>query len=223
MHTDGNSADAPFPPVMASVRQEKIVTDWAILDRQMSAYGPYLRDEFLLNPAESNALATTLATEISALPDADLQGLLTAETVPLSERLDELVGFQSFMDLVHANPGHPGLTRAQVITQNYISFVYLGDACFKTLRKCAPSGSVTKRCCKFLSDNPVRAFRNAVAHANWKYKSDFSGLIFWSRKGDAPSDPLTRFEVTQTDLGFWQALARCVAYVAFMEVIKRKQ
>jgi len=127
------------------------------------------------------------------------------------------------MDLVHDNPGHPGLTRAQVIAQNYISFVYLGDACFKTIRKCAPTGSVTKRCCRFLTDNPVRAFRNAVAHANWKYKSDFSGLIFWSRKGNDPTEEPSRFEVSQVDLGFWQALARCVAYVAYTEATNKDE
>lgn len=196
------------------------MTDWTILDNQMRNYSPFLRDEFRITPPESNALASTLAAEINALPEETRHALLSAETVQPSDRLDELVGFQSFMDLVHANPGHPGLTRAQVITQNYISFVYLGDACFKTLRKCAPSGSVAKRCCKFLTDNPVRAFRNAVAHANWKYKPDYSGLTFWSRKGDNPSDPMERFEVSQKDLGFWQALARCVAYVTYTEGIK---
>jgi hypothetical protein len=80
---------------------------------------------------------------------------------------------------------------------------------------------VTKRCCKFLTDNPVRAFRNAVAHAKWQYKPDFSGLTFWSRKGGDASEPLTRFEVSQHDLGFWQALARCVAYVAYTEAINQ--
>ncbi len=195
------------------------MTDWTTLDDQMRSYSPFLRDEFRIGPPESNTLASTIAKEIRALPEEALQSFLSSETVQPSDRLDELVGFQSFMDLAQANPGHPGLTRAQVITQNYISFVYLGDACFKTLRKSAPSSSVTKRCCQFLTDNPVRAFRNAVAHANWKYKPDFSGLIFWSRKGNDISETLTRFEVSQDDLGFWQALARCVAYVAYSEGI----
>jgi hypothetical protein len=197
------------------------MTDWAKLDDQMRVYSPFLRDDFKIIPPESNALASTIATEINALPSDVLGHFLPCGMVEPLDRLDELVSFQSFMDLAHANPGHPGLTRAQVITQNYISFVYLGEACFKTLQKYAPSGSVTKRCCKFLTDNPVRAFRNAVAHANWKYKPDFSGLIFWSRKGSDTSELLTRFEVSQNDLGFWQALARCVAYVAYSEAINR--
>ena len=83
------------------------------------------------------------------------------------------------------------------------------------LQKVAAPGSVTKRSCKFLTDNPVRAFRNAVAHANWQYRADFKALIYWARKGSDPAEELARFEVTQDDLGFWQALSRSVAYAAY--------
>ncbi len=190
---------------------------WTTLDQQMKKYSPFLRDEFHIGAPESNALATTVAQEIRSLPKELLQPLLSGDMVLISDRLDELLAFQSFVDICHANPGHPGLVRAQVIIQNYISFVYLGDACFKALKKGTPSDSVTRRCCKFLTDNPVRAFRNAVAHANWKYKTDFSGLVFWARKGSNPNEAMTQFQVSQNDLRFWQALARCVAYVAYSE------
>ncbi len=90
------------------------------------------------------------------------------------------------MDMVGNIPNMPQLTRAQVIVQNYICFVYLGEACFQVLRREAPTGSTVKRCCRFLTDNPVRAFRNAVAHGNWKYTPEFSGLEFWARKGGDP-------------------------------------
>ena len=106
----------------------------------------------------------------------------------------------------------PARTRAQVVYQCYVCFIYLGDAWFKVLRKQMPDGSATKRCCKFLTDNPVRAFRNAIAHGNWDYLKDFTGLEFWARKGDIGEEPLSRFEVSRDDLAFWQALARCVAY-----------
>jgi hypothetical protein len=192
--------------------------DWTYLDKQMRRYSPYLRDEFRVVPPDSNALATTIGREICNLPDDAVRTILSGTHVLPKDRLDELVAFQSFMELARSSPRHPGLRRAQVITQNYVSFVYLGDACFKALREHAPSGTVTRRCCKFLTDNPVRAFRNALAHANWKYKDDFSGLVFWARKGSNPKEPLARFEVSQRDLGFWQALARCIAYVAYNEL-----
>jgi hypothetical protein len=99
--------------------------------------------------------------------------------------------------------------------QNYVCFVYLNEACFRVLQKALATGSVTKRCCKFLTDNPVRAFRNAVAHANWTYREDFGGLVFWARKGAGSDEEMARFEVTQDELQFWQALSRCVAYAAY--------
>jgi hypothetical protein len=195
--------------------------DWIKLDDQMKVYSPFLRDDLKIDPPESNSLASTIAIEFKRLPNDVIESLLTPEIVCPVDRLEELIAFQSFMDLVHVNQSHPGLIRAQVITQNYIAFVYLGEALFTTLRKCTPNGSVTKRCCKFLTNNPVRAFRNAIAHANWKYKPDFSGLMFRARKGDDPTEPMVLFEVSQNDLNFWQSLARCVAYVVYSELIDR--
>jgi hypothetical protein len=111
-----------------------------------------------------------------------------------------------------------GSRRAQVITQNYICFVYLGEACFKALKKEVQAETATQRCCKYLTDNPVRAFRNAIAHSNWCYLPDFSGLEFWARKGADPAERPTRFEVRQQELDFWQSLARCTAYAAYLSL-----
>src|SRR5262249_11910426 len=102
-----------------------------------------------------------------------------------------------------------------VLSQNYICFVYLPEACFRVLSKVCPNGSATKKCAQFLSNNPVRAFRNAIAHANWMYRADFGGLIYWARNGSDQNEPLEKFEVAQNDLAFWQALSRCVAYSAY--------
>ncbi|MCM2358949.1 MAG: hypothetical protein NDI77_12425 [Geobacteraceae bacterium] len=120
------------------------------------------------------------------------------------------------MDFANSIQGNPYVTRAQVITQNYICFVYLGDALFKHLKAVLPPPLVTGRCCRFLLNNPIRAFRNAVAHSNWRYKRDFSGLEFWARKGSGPDEPLERFEVLQDELTYWQSLSRCVGYAAYM-------
>ena len=126
-----------------------------------------------------------------------------------------MTAFQTFMDSASAVHGNPATTRAQVIVQNYVCFVYLGEACFRALLIASKPGSVSRRCCKFLTDNPVRAFRNAIAHANWNYASDFGGSVFWARKSAAPHEPLSRFEVSQPELDFWQTLSRGVAYAAY--------
>ena len=108
--------------------------------------------------------------------------------------------------------------RAQVLYPNYICFVYLGEAPFKVLSREAPPSSVTRKCARLLTNNPVRAFRNAVAHGNWRYRDDFAGLVFWSRKGSDSSEDLHRFEVEQHELNFWQALSRGVAYSAYLHL-----
>jgi len=186
------------------------------LDQQMHQWSTRLRDDLRIGPPESNQLATTIAREVADLPDEAKQRAREASQIPLETRIEELVAFQGWMDLVHsATEPHPVVVRAQVVYQNYICFVYLGESCFSILKKELPSGSTAKKCCKFLTDNPVRAFRNALAHANWRYLPDFSGLEYWARKGSEPTKLMARFEVSQQDLTFWQALARCTAYASF--------
>lgn len=161
-------------------------------------------------------LATTIRREVQALPEQDRKLLYVQEGVTVRDRLDELIAFQGFMDLVHSLPTDSRLIRAQVLAQNYVCFVYLGESCFMTLRRVSPAGSAIRRCSEFLTQNPVRAFRNAVAHALWRYRDDFSGLEFWARKGSDRDEPTIRWEVSQEDLMFWQAIARCTAYATFL-------
>ncbi len=191
--------------------------DFDILDQQMQRWATRLRDDLRIDPPESNRLATTIANEVAALPDESKRQARESSPFPLATRVEELVAFQGFMDQMRDSSVHgPVLVRSQVVYQNYICFVYLGESCFNVLKRVLPTGSTGKKCCKFLTDNPVRAFRNAVAHANWKYMPDFSGLEFWSRKGSDPGEALSRFEVSQQDLAFWQAVARATAYASFL-------
>jgi hypothetical protein len=186
------------------------------LDQQMQQWSTRLWDDLRIGPPESNQLATTIAREVAALSNEARQRARETSQIPPTVRIEELVAFQGYMELVHsATEPLPVVVRAQVVYQNYICFVYLGESCFNTLKKELPSGSTAKKCSKFLTDNPVRAFRNALAHVNWQYLPDFSGLEYWARKGAEPTEPMTRFEVSQQDLSFWQALARCTAYASF--------
>src|SRR5258708_11360725 len=133
------------------------------LDRQMQQWSTRLRDDLTIGPPESNRLATTIAKEVAALPDEVKQRVRDASQITLPIRIEELVAFQGWMDLIQASEPHPVIVRAQVVYQNYTCFVYLGDSCFKVLKRELPTGSTSKKCCSFLTDNPVRAFRNAVA------------------------------------------------------------
>jgi hypothetical protein len=190
------------------------MSEWSNIDEQLANFGTRLRDDLKISPETSLHLATTIADEIRQLlvKTPDFSKKLQNSYIPVNDRKNELVAFQGFMAFCNSLEPNPYIIRSQVCYQNYICFVYLGDAWFKELRKNMVSDSSTKLCCKFLTDNPVRAFRNAIAHGNWRYLSDYSGIEFWAKKGEGKEEPVVKFEVTQNDLNFWQALARCVAY-----------
>jgi hypothetical protein len=188
------------------------------LDEQMRSWSTRLRDDLSILPPASNCLASTIASEVSALSSDAKQRAKDKTRIPLAARLEELNAFQMWMDSIRGSDPIPAVIRAQVITQNYICFVYLGEACFTALMRELPSASTAKKCCKFLTDNPVRAFRNAIAHSNWQYLPNFQGLEFWAKKGADPNEQPSRFEVLQQELSFWQALARCVAYASYLSL-----
>lgn len=185
------------------------------LDDQMRYWSSRLVKELGIDESESKKLATTIAAQIRWLPPDAKAEIQSSSPVEIKKRYDELIAFQSWMDIVNSSPKHPGVIRAQVIVQNYICFVYLSDTCFKVMRKYLPNNCAAKKCCNYLINNPVRAFRNAIAHSNWCYKDDFSGIKFWAKKGAEQEEPLVEWEVNQEELSFWQALARCVAYAAY--------
>lgn len=185
------------------------------LDVQMQQWGSRLRDDLGIPAVPSNTLATAIADEVRSLDPESKAAVVDSSPVPLRCRLDELAAFQRFMDETSSVRREPHTVRAQVVVQNYICFVYLGESCFLALRRGSPAGSTLRRCCEFLTDNPVRSFRNAVAHGNWRYNRDFSGLVFWARKGSGRDEPLVESEVSQLELDFWQSLARCTAYASF--------
>ncbi len=194
---------------------------WIKLDSIMRQYSPRLRDDLGLTPSVSNSLASTIALEVQALPGDVLRSIRDEDVIGLQRRIDELVAFERFMDFasqVQATSGSIApLTRAQVTCQLYTVFVYLGDACFSRLRKSAVSGSVLKKCCKYLTDYPVRGLRNAVAHSSWRYADDFTGIVFHYFE-DAQKTKRTDYTVKQLELDFWDKLARVTAYAAFQTI-----
>jgi hypothetical protein len=189
--------------------------NWQHLDVQMQRFAERLTNEVKLTPEMLAKLATTIAADVRFLSSEQKKEIRAASPIPIEDRLAELQAFQGWMDQAKTVKNNPFVTRAQVLSQNYICFVYLPESCFRVLAKSCPSGSAAKKCAQFLSNNPVRAFRNAVAHSNWTYRPDFGALVYWARKGSDDDEPLGRFEVGQDDLAFWQALSRCVAYAAF--------
>ncbi|AFK05516.1 hypothetical protein Emtol_0246 (plasmid) [Emticicia oligotrophica DSM 17448] len=164
------------------------------LDNQLSIFRDLLQTEVKISEDKVDSIASTIATEIENIKDTLKSEILLASPVPLETRLEELSCFQTMMDTINKIRPRPEIVRSQVMTQNYVCFVYLKDTLFEVLRKKSETGSITKKCAKYLLNNPVRAFRNPIAHGNWKYKDDFSGLEFWAHKDNSESDIMTKYQ-----------------------------
>jgi len=190
-----------------------------VIDVQLSQFRQ-LENEIGISPADSQRLATSIHEEIDEWPKESKRAFVDSRVIPLNARIDELQAFQMWMDSSRASTD-PGTVRARVITQNYICFVYLNDACFRSLQTLAVEGSVTRRCADYLMRDGVRALRNAVAHSNWMYNEAFDGLVYWSKRKLHGNEPHLRFEVDQAQLGFWQALSRTVAYTSYLTLRDR--
>jgi hypothetical protein len=153
----------------------------------------------------SDHLATTIYRDIIASDPADIFSL--SDAISHAERFNELALFLNCIAERHLWKANALMNRAMLNLSNYMCFVYLGDACFVRLRKALPSVSTAGRCCRYLTDNPIRAFRNAIAHGNWRVSE---GVIhYWARKGESSNAPLSEFSVTENDREFWFFLAVC--------------
>jgi hypothetical protein len=186
------------------------------LDRQLAPFRDRLCSEVGLKPEDAGKVATLVAADIRFLPVEAKTEIKAASPVPLSVRFEELVAFQAWSDFATSVRNNPAITRASVVVQNYICFVYLKDACFEVVARLAAAGSVAALSAGYLSRGAVRDFRNAFSHANWNYNTTFTGLNCWVLE-DARnrSGPMRHFEVSQADLNFWQALSRGVAYATY--------
>lgn len=178
-----------------------------------------LQQEVGLNVEESKKVATLVAADVRFLPTTVKAEFASASPVPLTARLEELTAFQAWSDYASSIRARPEITRAQVVAQNYICFVYLKDACFEVIARHASQGSVAGRCAAYLSRGAVRDFRNAFSHANWCYSKDFSGLECWVLEDvRSHSGKMRHFNVSQDDMNFWQTLSRDVAYATYEQL-----
>lgn len=192
------------------------------LDIQLKQFSDKLKNEVGIPDIYLDEVANKIQLEVSNLTSRSVQKIKTDSTISLQHRYNELKGFQLMMDFMNNNNvKNAGLIRSQVITQNYICFVYLKDSYFKSLQKITPVDSITHRCCKFLVSGELRKFRNAIAHGNWNYKSDFDGLEYWDFKNGNKSNGYEKFEINQNQLNFWQTLSRVVAYCSIEIIINK--
>jgi hypothetical protein len=130
---------------------------WNSIDLQMRQYADRIQSEVKLSAEHSSNLATSIAADVRFLSVEQKLEIKAASPIALEDRMAELTAFQAWMDQAHLIKQSPAITRAQVLTQSYICFVYLPESCFRALAKVCPSGSAARKCAQFLSNNPVRA------------------------------------------------------------------
>lgn len=189
----------------------EVMTDWTALDTQLARWSSKLTDDLGVLPADASRLATAIAADVAVLSPENRAKLVDGSNVTLQDRLDELRGFEAWMSIA-SQVAHPGVVRAQVITQNYVCFVYLRDDWFHVLRGVSSPGSATERTASFLTEDPVRAFRNAFSHGSWRYRADYRALQYWARRNG--KGPIVEWVTEQAELEFWQALSRVLAYAS---------
>jgi len=182
------------------------------LRRYAEKYATWLslpRDSPWLEQAASSVFA-----EVTALPDSTIREIVDKSSVGIEKRIHEVVAFNAWMEYVNAiEPPAPALVRAQVQSQLYFSFVYLRDRLVVPVRDKLPESSATRAALHALTREPVRHVRNAVAHGEWAYNEDFSGLRFWDRS--------VEIVLLQCELDAWSTLARGVT-CAVLEAVRAR-
>jgi hypothetical protein len=191
------------------------------LDNQTYEFKDDIMSHLGFSEVEAARVCSAIAAEIYKLPSDVIEDFIQASVMPLKVRHEELKAFQAWTEIANSL-NNPFIRRAQVITQNYICFVYLKDSCFEIFAKRAPRNTIIARCCAFLTSGDVRKFRNGFAHGNWSYLPEFSGLEARARQKPLDSSSsLERIVVTQKQLDFWQTLARAVAYTIYETLLEQ--
>lgn len=117
---------------------------WETINEQMREYAPRLTGELRLATDVASKLATHISADVRFLTVDQKNQIRAASPVPIQDRLQELIAFQGWMELASGIKVDPRITRAQALTQNYICFVYLPEACFNVLSKVCPPGSAAR-------------------------------------------------------------------------------
>lgn len=189
--------------------------DQQLLEGRRASEVPNLPD------AAWNRIATTIAGEVEGLATDAVALLLHSLPVAPERYREELVAFQAWMNLAHDHRDNPVVVRAQVMTQLYVSFVWLRDSVMRPVAAALPPDSVFVTVEDFLRTGQRRLLRNAIAHGRWCYLPDFSGLEYWAEptRGVAPS----RYEVSGEDLETWQLLSRGTAIAALLALEEHRR
>jgi hypothetical protein len=199
-----------------------------MLDEKMATHQERLVQKVGLTEDCSNRLASCIAEDLRQKPEL-LDQLVESSPLPINERLNMFEAYQ--MEYLPRLRGRrPPLPNATSMTMEQFAFVifdellpslymcvvFAADNLFDCIKKGAPSGSVAKKCAKFIRDDPLRALRNALAHGNWRF-AGYGALEYWARKDDGSNHVhVTRFEIDHETLRFYLDLCTYYAWVLLL-------
>lgn len=185
----------------------------ANLDRQLHTVRD-AQDAPDLADAAWERLATAVYREVVNLGDEATNQLRIAMFIPPERYVEELLAFQTWMDIARANAADPAIVRAQVMTELYVAFVWLRDSLMNPIAERLGDDTTFGVLSRFLNGGRRRLLRNAVAHGRWCYLPDFSGLECWAEPSRGQKHE--RFEIHQVDIDAWQLLSRGTAIAALL-------
>ncbi len=185
-----------------------------ILDRQLQSCAQ-ADGAPALTPEIWCQLATTVHSEFLGLSEVSVNQLRLEVPVPPERYVEELQAFQAWMDVAHSNRSNPVVVRAQVMTELYVSFVWLRDSLMEPAKSRFAPDSVFAQVQHFLASGKRKTLRNAIAHGRWCYQAGFGGLECWDGRNGSS---LTRTVISADELDLWQTLSRGVAIAALLAI-----
>lgn len=182
------------------------------IDRQVEAVRT-ARDAPTLGEAAWSRVATDIHGSVVSLDSSAKDDLREALMVSPDRYVEELLAFQGWIEIARQNRDNPSVVRAQVMTELYVSFVWLKDSVMKPASEVLLGGTFDA-VETFLRTGQRRLLRNAIAHGRWCYLPDFSGLEYWAEP--SRHQPHERFEIDQRELGLWRVLSQGTAIAVLL-------
>ena len=149
------------------------------LDRQLSAFH-WNTDAPAIPPADRPRVATLVHAEVAALPEVRMNQIRQQILIPPERYVEEMTAFQAWTSLSDALGRDPVVVRARVMTELYVSFVWLRDALMAPVAGATPANGTVAVVERFLKSGRRRLLRNAIAHGRWCYLAQFDGLEIWA-------------------------------------------
>lgn len=134
--------------------------------------------------------------------------------IPPERYVEEMTAFQAWTDFAEVLGRDPVVVRARVMTQLYVSFVWLRDALMTPVASAVSASGPVAAIESFLKSGRRRLLRNAIAHGRWCYLPEFDGLEIWAEP--SRGKPHQRHLITASELGQWQVLSRGFAIAVLL-------